>query len=288
MTESDIDKFISISLSVGRDSALVQGGGGNTSIKIDNHRMAIKASGISLKDMGSKNSYSVVDYTLIHDYLNGTEIDEDGLVKKIRSCVVATKNKPSIETGFHSLLKKFVIHTHSVYANLLTCSTDGEHIVGELFPDSLWIGYETPGRDLTLAIKRALKSTKAIPGIIFLKNHGLIATGPESDSTLELHNSVNATIMHHFDLSPTTYQPDEMGISFDFIKNHVLFPDQAVYALAGRDILDTQAAKETLWAYRYIINTMEKKGLKPHFLAKEKVGILLEMESEKYRQKVVK
>ena len=45
--------------------------------------------------------------------------------------------RPSVEVGFHAILKKYVIHTHSVYANIITCSMEGEALAEKLFKDSI-------------------------------------------------------------------------------------------------------------------------------------------------------
>ena len=47
--------LISISNEIGSNKAYIQGGGGNTSVKLDENLMLIKSSGTSLKDM-SKNT----------------------------------------------------------------------------------------------------------------------------------------------------------------------------------------------------------------------------------------
>ena len=50
--DKTLKELIRISNTVGRDPSLVQGGGGNTSVKTDNaQNMYIKASGTALKDM---------------------------------------------------------------------------------------------------------------------------------------------------------------------------------------------------------------------------------------------
>lgn len=286
MTESKIHSLVDISHTLGDKVAYVQGGGGNTSIKLDDTRMAIKASGGLLKDMSIKDGYSVVDYPSIRDYLITPDLDEDVFTQKIKSFVLETDNRPSIETGFHALLGTCVIHTHSVYANLLTCSQEGEEIASKLFPNSLWIEYETPGRDLTLAMQNRLKESHIAPNVIFLQNHGLITIGNTAQDTLDLHKAINQSIQEYCKLSPVEYHTEYSTSTLDmeFIKTHVCFPDQVVYTLAGQALLETQAAKETLWAYTFIVSNINNLNLTPQFIAQDKAEILLHMESEKYRQ----
>jgi rhamnose utilization protein RhaD (predicted bifunctional aldolase and dehydrogenase) len=56
--EKNLLELIKISRIVGRDSLLIQGGGGNTSVKTDDGKfMYIKASGTALADMSTKTGW---------------------------------------------------------------------------------------------------------------------------------------------------------------------------------------------------------------------------------------
>jgi len=288
MTGNNVDNLVFISQTIGQDPAYVQGGGGNISVKLDEARMAIKASGGLLKDMTAKEGYSIVDYVAIRNYLDTPTEDENLFTQKIKSFVVETDNRPSIETGFHAQLGLCVIHTHSVYANILACSDEGPAIIEKLFPEAMWIAYATPGRDITLSIRNSLKDFHVKPTIIFLQNHGLIVIGKTAQEVLESHKNINAKIRNYLQITLAIYADELPKMGLEFVKNNVLFPDQVVYLLAGKEILDTLAAKETLWAYNFILKTIKEKELTPHFLPQDKADILLGMESEKYRQKGLK
>lgn len=286
MAENKIENLISISQEVGIDPAYAQGGGGNTSIKLDDKRMAIKASGGPLKNMSLHNGYSVVDYVGIRDYLKAPDEEEHVFTASINALVVETENRPSIETGFHALLGACVIHTHSVYANILTCSQEGQAMVEQLFPGAIWLNYATPGRELTLSIKKALDISKNNPNMIFLQNHGLITIGASTQEAMSLHEKINTTIREYFHLEPAHYAPNILDM--DFVKGHILFPDQVVYTLSGSTILETRAAKETLWAYGFILDAMKKLNLTPQCIPQDKGEVLLSMESERFRQRALK
>ena len=91
--------------------------------------------------------------------------------------------RPSVEAGFHSLLDRFVAHSHSVYANLATCAEDGRAVVARALEgaDYTWgfVPYTDPGARLTFSIRdelaRVEKETGKRPAVIFMQNHGLIA-----------------------------------------------------------------------------------------------------------------
>lgn len=287
MTDSPLKDLSYISRAVGRHPAYVQGGGGNTSVKMDGNLMAIKASGYLLSDVTEEDGFSVVDYKAIRDYLDNPDNSEDAFVQRIKSMVVDTINRPSIETGFHVLLDDYVIHTHSVYANILTCSQEGKALAEKLFPDALWITYATPGRELTLKIRDAIAQHPCRPEIIFLQNHGIIVTGKTSTTALDSHDSLNNTIQKFFGIDQNAFDSWDTIMDFDYVKEHVLFPDQVVYTSMGQENLTSLAATQTLLAYSFIISTIEQKRLTARFIDQKFADILANMESEKYRVKLM-
>ena len=133
MKKNKIKELVFMSKDIGYDPACTQGGGGNTSVKLDECQMAIKSSGRALKEMTENDGYSIVDYKKIRDYLYSSDQNEHTFLQILKSCIVEECSRPSMETGFHALLGNYVIHTHSVYANLLTCSKEGKDISLQTF-----------------------------------------------------------------------------------------------------------------------------------------------------------
>ena len=276
-----------MSRDIGYDHACTQGGGGNTSVKLDEEQMAIKSSGRSLKEMTKDDGYSIVDYKKIRNYLYSSNQNEYDFLQELKSFTVEGYTRPSMETGFHVLLGDYVIHTHSVYANLLTCSKEGKDIASKLFKKALWLDYVTPGYELTLAVKGIVQENYLDEGIIFLKNHGIIVVGKIAQEALNLHKDVHTKIQSYFNLSSNAFEfEDTRVLDSDFTRDYVLFPDQVVYALDDVKTLKTNSEKEILAAYNFVLHILKEKGLTPSFLSKENIEVLLNMESEKYRQKI--
>ena len=276
-----------LSVIVGNEVAYVQGGGGNTSVKLSSTEMAIKASGSNLKNMTVDNGYSIVDYRRLNSFLDSDIIEEDSFSEKIISFRTSTNNRPSIETGFHSFLGKYVIHTHSAYVNALTCASEGQEILASLFPESVWIDYATPGRDLTLEIKKNISFPIEAKGTIFLKNHGLIVWDETYQGVLTEHQKISETIIKKFDLPALSFNKDEPYL-LNAEQSQLLFPDQAVFTLAGEEILASRSAQEAICAHNYILLSISLMGLTPIFLPAQEAEKLLNMESEKYRQELIK
>src|SRR5690606_1754194 len=60
------------------------------------------------------------------------------------------KGRPSIETSLHALLpEKYVIHSHSVYSNILTCSQEGRKWCEDKLAGSIFLDYAAPGVELS-------------------------------------------------------------------------------------------------------------------------------------------
>jgi rhamnose utilization protein RhaD (predicted bifunctional aldolase and dehydrogenase) len=178
MFEQELKKLEQISQAVGNDPDITQGGGGNTSVKLDNRLMAVKASGFRLKDITSENGFVVVDYSRIKEYHKSVNTSEEkdydtDSANFIKECIVEINGikplKPSVEAGFHSLLDKYVIHTHSVYANIICCAENGKDLVDLIFKGKnfsyIWIPYINPGFSLTMSILEGISDEKFNGGI---------------------------------------------------------------------------------------------------------------------------
>ena len=266
MDSKELQMLENISQPIGKCPDLVQGGGGNTSVKLDDRYMAVKASGFRLDQVTKTEGYVIVDYQKIREYFNEVDTTRDVNFEQesstfIKNCIFQEKNpnnlRPSIETGFHSFLGKAVIHTHPVYANILCCAREGKELADKIFDDEfrvLWVPYVNPGFDLTLALNKAIDGYKEdngySPNIIFMENHGLIVTGESDTECLELHQKVNDSIKDYFSIkmpypevkikkisdnsyrSLTKYLTEylrENKVDNQMLQDIILYPDQMVY-----------------------------------------------------------
>ncbi|OGS14090.1 MAG: hypothetical protein A2285_10595 [Elusimicrobia bacterium RIFOXYA12_FULL_57_11] len=279
---------------------LTQGGGGNVSLKLNSERMLVKASGVKLKDVSAVSGYALVNYGNIRRRIAsgpGTEADfTDFICAQALPVRGVADAKPSIETGFHSLLNTAVIHTHSVYANILNMSVEGHALGRELFPGAEFIPYKTPGPQLCSAINdRALASG---PQVFFLANHGLAAAHAGVEGALALNARVNDTIRRGLSLPAYPAVVPLAGLSPHnaarlahygkaFMLENILSPDQALYCgpgqLDGRG--EMEAVNEVLTALFYILDCMKTLKLTPRFLTKAEVGCFAAMRSGRYARK---
>lgn len=216
--------FSRVSQAAGTRADYVQGGGGNTSVKLPGGLMAIKASGFCLRDIRPDSAYAVLDSDDLRSFYLTT--DPASLADVEKECSARAKAdvrhidglaelRPSVEAGFHSILKTFVVHTHSVYANLAACSTACRQIAAQAFAGAGyswgWVPYTDPGANLTFAIRDELRRVEAetgrVPAVILMQNHGIIVHDDDPDTVLSIHTDANERLARMFGLSGTAFPP---------------------------------------------------------------------------------
>ncbi len=265
-----LESFAKVSGIAGSRADYVQGGGGNTSVKLGGGLMAIKASGFCLSDITPNSAYAVLDGAAIRDFYLTSEpeqfenVETAGSTKAKESVKVVeglAQLRPSVEAGFHSILKTFVVHTHSVYANLAACAVNCKEICTAAFEgaDYSWgmVPYVDPGANLTFAIRNEMQrvetQTSKKPGIIIMQNHGIIAHDDDPDVVLQLHADANARLAKAFgitgdafpkvsikEIEPGLYEADTPYLTEalkggayteQFLLEQPLYPDQMVFLI---------------------------------------------------------
>ena len=188
-----------------------------------------------------------------------------------------------METGFHSQLGNYVVHTHPVYINTL-CSTDGQTKLKDLIPEAHWIKYATPGEAVTFELKKIIEDKNLSPHkddlIFLLENHGIIVSSNNHSAVTEVHDEINNRIKKAF-----SFKKFESFEHFNDLNNlPTLFPDQIVY-ISIDPKLESIGSRETFAFPKYILNNMKKINLTSKELSTK--NSILNLDSEKYRQKII-
>lgn len=204
----EIKNLIKLSKYAGMREDIIQAGGGNTSVKIDNEKMFIKSSGYQLSEMEENVGYSKVNYKKIVDYFKShLEIKRSDEKELLNETLIEGK-RPSIETFLHSITEKYTLHTHPLLINVFTSRVSGMEELKSIFPDSLIIGYQTPGiflaKDFFDKFSKLDNPQKV--NIVFLKNHGLIVSGRNIDEVIELHEKVLKTLEDSLKINMQAYR----------------------------------------------------------------------------------
>lgn len=192
---SDIRALLEISHYAGGDLLLVQGGGGNSSVKsADGTRLWIKASGLRLAQLREGFGYVELDLAalvaLVRDPLlrvapRATAHAE--AVRRMRAAALGEYSlRPSLETTFHAVLGPVVLHTHPIHVNAFTCLAGGQALLAEaLGVLPAWVPYAAPGYALGVAVDQArAASGEPAPAAIYLANHGLVAAGETAEAVI--------------------------------------------------------------------------------------------------------
>lgn len=110
----EIKNLIKLSKYAGMREDIIQAGGGNTSVKIDDETMFIKSSGYQLSEMEENIGYSKVNYKKIVDYFKtNLEIKRNDEKNLLEDTLIKGK-RPSIETFLHSITEKYTLDRKSV------------------------------------------------------------------------------------------------------------------------------------------------------------------------------
>jgi len=204
-----LEELIKISRETGVDPTLVQGGGGNTSVKTaDGRYMYIKASGTALKDMSVKEGWRRLRLDLARSVVKDDSlakmpprIREPEVVNRLLSACdddVKTEARPSVEAHLHAWLNKCVIHLHPSAAGAYVNARDGKARLEKLFKTEtlppLWVPYTDPGYMLAKKIARLVEQYQRRfgkgPAMLFLEKHGLFITTDTAAGALRLVRSV--------------------------------------------------------------------------------------------------
>jgi rhamnose utilization protein RhaD (predicted bifunctional aldolase and dehydrogenase) len=197
--------LIKISNATGKDSTLVQGGGGNTSVKTsDGKYMYIKASGTALKDMNSKKGWRRLRLdavlSIIKDKslakLNASKREPKVVDRLLLACDDNVKSgaRPSVESHLHAFLGKCVIHLHPIVVAAYVNAKNGKAEIEKLFKKEkfppLWVPYTDPGFMLSKKIAKLIsdyqKKYNRKPAIMILEKHGLFVTAETPEAALRL------------------------------------------------------------------------------------------------------
>jgi rhamnose utilization protein RhaD (predicted bifunctional aldolase and dehydrogenase)/NAD(P)-dependent dehydrogenase (short-subunit alcohol dehydrogenase family) len=201
LADPAIRQVVELSQRFGRDTEYSRGGGGNSSLKVDGV-VYIKPSGVPLATLEAEDLVPL-DMAPLLDLLHGRAAPEaeqrlEGQPDPVMRMAVQARlaeargRRPSVELLFHSLLpERFVLHTHPIVPNSVTCNQDGEALAARIFGDeALWVPYTDPGLPLARAIRdlRAAfeaRTGKPAPRVTLMGNHGIIVTGDTTDEVAE-------------------------------------------------------------------------------------------------------
>ena len=181
---------------LGRESALVLHGGGNTSVKLqernllgeDESRLYVKGSGADLIDIDERG-FAPVRLARLLALARLPVLGDSEMVNELRASLTrASAPTPSVEAILHALLPyAYVDHTHAEALLSMTNTADGEARVREVFGDDVVvIPYVMPGFELARYVAEHFpRSAHPTTQGMVLMNHGLFSFGESARESYE-------------------------------------------------------------------------------------------------------
>jgi rhamnose utilization protein RhaD (predicted bifunctional aldolase and dehydrogenase)/NAD(P)-dependent dehydrogenase (short-subunit alcohol dehydrogenase family) len=175
----ELAQLVYLSNLIGRESRLVQPGGGNTSIKVGD-ALLVKGSGTDLRTVG-REGFTRLSLSALTALRTADAMPDSEMMRFMARAMQAEGPAPSVETPLHSLLPHRVIaHTHDVATMSLTNVSDAvaERLVIDMFAGEIvYVPYVRPGFPLARAIAGIVDQLPLSAFGLALAHHGLVVWG---------------------------------------------------------------------------------------------------------------
>lgn len=186
----ELSRLIDMSARIGAEPNLIQGPGGNTSLK-QNDLLWVKASGFWLANAHDEDIFVTLSLPAVRAQLAGGQGDN------FLSCLVDdTSLKPSIETAFHALLPhNVVVHAHAYNCMAISTMLDGEQRFLMAMGSDItgaWVPYRRPGGPLANEIAAVLFDRPV--DVLLLQNHGVVVGAETTDAAEALLRDVESRL----------------------------------------------------------------------------------------------
>jgi rhamnose utilization protein RhaD (predicted bifunctional aldolase and dehydrogenase) len=320
----NLDELKVLSARVGANPLLVQGPGGNTSLKVGDV-MWIKASGTWLKDAETRDIFVALDLPRLTAALAADDPACESCLDFIRTELNPQALRPSIETSVHGLMPQAaVVHVHCVSTIAHAIRSDAREILEPKLAGFNWsfIPYARPGLELARAIRTHMKPGS---GVLVLGNHGLAvaaATVAEAEALLvnvtaalaiepratpvpdlSALEKLAAGSLYRLPQDPACHAAALDPIALAQGTQHVYYPDHAVFlgteipqdltgttpavAVPGCGVLIHRDAKPAIEPMLRCAGDVFRRVSDPQqlkALTQTEIAMLLNWDAEKYRQ----
>lgn len=239
---------------------LVQGPGGNTSLKEDGI-LFVKASGLWLASALKREVHVALHLAGVREAL--TTDPAGSLAAYCVHGLTPGGLRPSIETSLHALLPhRVVVHVHCVRTIALAVLVDGRDRFARCLAGLAWawVPYTRPGPDLAAAVLGILRTHE--PDILVLQNHGLVVGGTSVQEVEDRLNLVRGNLAAEVreapritgarDLAPVgrfvlppfpeTHSLGRDAHALTVARGGSLYPDHVVFLGRGTAVTDDPAA----------------------------------------------
>ncbi|MDR1776441.1 MAG: class II aldolase/adducin family protein [Desulfovibrio sp.] len=174
------EDFVWLAAAVGSNPLLIQGPGGNVSLK-DGDDMWVKASGRRLCEALDRNIFARLSRRAVLEALDrGEEV----------FCVDGGGARPSVETPLHALIpQRIVLHLHMLDAVIRSGLPEGG--LAALLDGLSWrlLPYARPGLPLSSLVRKSLEEGGQAD-VHILENHGVVVAAEDGERAIFLVNEL--------------------------------------------------------------------------------------------------
>lgn len=192
MSDSTLSEFLRVSSELGGNPALVQGAGGNTSLKRGDV-ILVKASGTKLADSLKAEIFVELDLGQAREAVNNQRFDR--LTTLASTSVGVSALRPSIETALHVIMPhKCVAHVHALNTIAVSVQPALAKKLDAALKGLRWarIPYVMPGEPLARAVLDKVERSEI--DILILDNHGLVVGAESPESVIARLQDVEARL----------------------------------------------------------------------------------------------
>jgi rhamnose utilization protein RhaD (predicted bifunctional aldolase and dehydrogenase) len=179
--DSEMRDMLALAARLGRDPLVIQGPGGNISLKRDGV-MWVKASGTWMAEALERPILIPIDIAAVLEGLTAGDPACQTCELFVRRDLSDLALRPSIETTLHAVMpQRVVVHVHCVETIAIACLSDAAERLAAPLSGLNWsfVPYVRPGASLGRAMAEHL--TAGI-NVVVLGNHGLVVA---ADSVVE-------------------------------------------------------------------------------------------------------
>jgi rhamnose utilization protein RhaD (predicted bifunctional aldolase and dehydrogenase) len=188
--DAEMRDVLEVAARLGRDPLVIQGSGGNISLKRDGV-MWVKASGAWMMEATTRAFLIPVDLAAVLEGLAACDPACETCSSFVRHDLVRSPLRPSIETTLHAVMpQRVVVHVHCVETISIACLLDAPQrlIVPLAGLNWTFVPYIRPGASLGQAMAEHLR---AETNVVVLGKHGLVVAGDSVAEAEHLRREVS-------------------------------------------------------------------------------------------------
>lgn len=200
--DPDLRELLDLTARLGRDRLVVQGPGGNISLKRD-AVMWVKASGTWMMDALARPILVPVDFAAVRSALAAGDPSCETCSEFVRHDLVRSPLRPSIETTLHAIMPhKVVLHVHCVETISLACLSNARERLAKPLAGLQWafVPYVRPGPSLARMMAELLTGAT---NVVVLGKHGLVVAGDSVAEAAQLRADVSRRLARVARAAPT-------------------------------------------------------------------------------------